>query len=690
MDHYDYSTSLSKSLKIIDLAASRNDAYYLNHGYNLLGITYEILEDSVRSRENYQKALEYARISKNDTLLWYAYNNLGNIYSSNESTVGKGLDYYKKAIDIATGLPDSEQVLIPMINIGWTYLENEKYDAAYPYLTRSAAILTDKADPKSEASIEALFGMYYTGKGNEAKAVEHFEKAVTCSERDSLIVEAAFAYGEYAKMLSGAGRYKEAFNALEAHKDYRERIFQIERNQDREIAYGRFETNEVKKSLALARREEQYKDQVIQKSKQITLIMIISLVVLVAILLLLFRSNKIRNTLIGKLREKNDELIASKDQAEKLSMMKTRFFSTVSHELRTPLYGVVGLASLLLDENKDKEQEEDLKSLKFSADYLLALINDVLQVNKMDSDLVHLENSDFNIRQLFTGIVKSFETSHKNNNTLELQIDNEIPNVLVGDAMRLSQVVMNLVGNAIKFTHGGVVWLKAEKKACSGDHCRIYFEIGDTGIGIPEDKQGEIFEEFSQLKAQSMDYQGTGLGLPIVKKLLQLFDSEIHLDSREGQGSVFSFEIRFARGVETEILQDQPAEIPVEGTGTRKLVMIVDDNRINRIVTKRILEKRNFECITASSGEKAISLLQSLHVDLVLMDVHMPGMNGMETTAEIRKFNTAVPIIALTAVEVGEMREEILSTGMNDIINKPYDIPQFINTIFRNLLQQVA
>ena len=127
-------------------------------------------------------------------------------------------------------------------------------------------------------------------------------------------------------MLSGAGRYKEAFNALEAHKDYRERIFQIERNQDREIAYGRFETNEVKKSLALARREEQYKDQVIQKSKQITLIMIISLVVLVAILLLLFRSNKIRNTLIGKLREKNDELIASKDQAEKLSMMKTRFF----------------------------------------------------------------------------------------------------------------------------------------------------------------------------------------------------------------------------------------------------------------------------------------------------------------------------------------------------------------------------
>ncbi len=308
----------------------------------------------------------------------------------------------------------------------------------------------------------------------------------------------------------------------------------------------------------------------------------------------------------------------------------------------------------------------------------------------MDSDLVHLENSDFNIRQLFTGIVKSFETSHKNNNTLELQIDNEIPNVLVGDAMRLSQVVMNLVGNAIKFTHGGVVWLKAEKKACSGDHCRIYFEIGDTGIGIPEDKQGEIFEEFSQLKAQSMDYQGTGLGLPIVKKLLQLFDSEINLDSREGQGSVFSFEIRFARGVETEILQDQPAEIPVEGTGTRKLVMIVDDNRINRIVTKRILEKRNFECITASSGEKAISLLQSLHVDLVLMDVHMPGMNGMETTAEIRKFNTAVPIIALTAVEVGEMREEILSTGMNDIINKPYDIPQFINTIFRNLLQQVA
>ena len=175
-----------------------------------------------------------------------------------------------------------------------------------------------------------------------------------------------------------------------------------------------------------------------------------------------------------------------------------------------------------------------------------------------------------------------------------------------------------------------------------------------------------------------------------MKKLLQLFNSEIHLESEEGKGSIFTFEIEFEKGAE-EIIPQAAKRIQADVMGQQvKRALIVDDNRINQVVTRRILEQRDFECMVAGSGEEALSILKVETIDVVLMDVNMPGMNGMETTQEVRKFNPNVPIIALTAVEVGEMREEILSAGMNDIINKPYNIPEFFSTIFRNLLQPVA
>lgn len=688
---YDYNNSIEYSLQLIRLASTKNDADNLYTGYNGLGVTYEILEDTLRAKENYEKALHYAEVSKNDTLLWYAYNNLGNIYSSNKKTIDRGLRYYEKAIDITSRLSEPKEALTPIINIAWTYLDNKQYDKAAIYLKRAWKLGSEEEDKKLQSNLLSLFGMYHSGKGEYDESRDHFQLALEVAKKDSLLVEASFAYKEYAKMLKKSGQFEEAYAALEKYQEYREETFQNEKNHQREAVYGRFETEEYKKDLAAAQREQKYKDEVIAKTRQITAVMIFSLIVMFLCLILLFRNNRIRKRLIGELKNKNNEYMAAKEEAERLSLLKTRFFSTVSHELRTPLYGVVGLTSLLLEDNENEKQTEDLKSLKFSADYLLALINDVLQMNKMESNLVQLENGSFNIEELFQGIVKSFETTRNHNrNVIELQISEDIPHHLIGDAMRLSQVMMNLVGNAVKFTEKGKVWIKAECKHCSDERCLIYFEVGDNGPGIPKDKQQEIFEEFSQLKSNNFNYQGTGLGLPIVKKLLQLFGSEIRLKSETGEGSVFSFEISFKKGAE----ELKPEKI--KGATTQELnlpvkrALIVDDNRINQVVTRRILEQRDFECIVAGSGEEAIEVLKRESVDVVLMDVNMPGMNGMDTTREIRKFNPQVPIIALTAVEVGEMREEILSAGMNDIINKPYNIPQFFETIFRNLLQPVA
>ncbi len=684
---YDYNSSISYALKLINLASTKNDVEKLHKGYNILGVTYEVLEDTNRARQNYEKALEYAKASQNDTLLWYAYNNLGNILSSNKETIQKGLRSYERAIEIAAKNGNSQNTITPVVNIAWTYLENHDYLQAAPYLKKAWNLSKEEEDKGLQSNLLTLYGMYHAGKEEFEESHEHFRQAIELAEKDTLLLEASFAYDEFSKMLLETGQFEEAYSALKKHQEYREELFQKEKNHQREAVYGRFETEEYKKDLAAAQREQQYKDEVIAKTRQITWVMIFSLIGLLLFLIFLFRNNRIRKKLIGELRDKNDELTEAKEEAERLSLLKTRFFSTVSHEIRTPLYGVVGLTSLLLEESKSEKQKEDLKSLKFSADYLLALINDVLQMNKMESNLVHLENNSFNMEELLQGIVTSFKTTRNyNKNTIDLEVDKEISGTLVGDSMRLSQVMMNLVGNAVKFTENGKVWIKAQLKSCNGKSCVIRFEVGDTGRGIPKNKQQEIFEEFSQLQSNNYNYQGTGLGLPIVKKLLQLFNSEIHLKSQEGKGSVFTFEIEFEKGHTEKIA---PAARKISGDIKDQQVrraLIVDDNRINQVVTRRILEQRDFECLVAGSGEEAIEILKAELIDVVLMDVNMPGMNGMETTLEVRKFNSNVPIIALTAVEVGEMREEILGAGMNDIINKPYNIPEFFSTIFRNLL----
>lgn len=686
---YDYNKAIEYSLDLIKLAEEKQEYYHLYHGYNTLGASYTDLKDTARAKDSYEKALENALLSKNDTILWWAYNNLGNVFSENKRTVEKGFRFYDKAIEIATKLEDSENALTPIINKGWTHLDSDQFDRAYPYLLRASDLVQDSTSNSVKSQLSTLFGIYYSGKNNMELSRSSFENAISLAEKDSLILEASLAYDEFADMLFKNGEFEEAYMALDKHLGLQGQIFEQEKLHQMEAAYTRYETDEYRKNLEIAEREQEYKDEVISKSRQLSGIMIFSSVTMLLFLLFQIRSNRTRKQLIGQLKEKNHELFKAKEEAERLSLLKSRFFSTVSHELRTPLYGVVGLTSLLLEDNKDLKQEEDLKSLKFSADYLLALINDVLQMNKMESKLVQLENTPFNIQDLIKSIVKSFEFSrHQNQNEIDLQIDNTIPRELIGDSVRLSQILMNLVGNAVKFTERGKVWIKAERIGCNDGQCRIYFEVGDTGMGIPQNKQKEIFEEFSQLKANNYNYQGTGLGLPIVRKLLDLFGSSIELRSEEGKGSVFSFEILFEEGQTDESNTSFSGEAGVSGALIRT-ALIVDDNKINRVVTQRILEQRDFTCKTTGSGPEAIEILKSEHFDLVLMDVNMPGMNGMETTREVRTFSN-VPIIALTAVEIQEMRDEILRSGMNDIIVKPYDVQQFFQTVFKNLLAPVA
>jgi signal transduction histidine kinase len=682
-------------LELIEQAKKRNNNLYSYHGHTILGYSYEDQNDTIRALKQYEYVLEYAKKLDDVSLLLKAYNNLGNIYSENKNTIQKGIDFYHNSIDIALDKDMPEELVVPTLNIAWTYIDNEDYDNAWLYLCRGLELFTDLENAQHSSQLNSLVGRYYMGKNQLDEAELYFQKSIAVVDKENLILIGGEVYSEYSKLLLKVGRYDEAYKALEKSIEYNAQIFQIEKQEQIQIASAKYDVGEYQRDLENARKEQLIKDGVIQKSQERMYLMIGSFLILIIIIIYIYRINLSRRTLIQELSEKNLELIEAKEESERLTTLKTKFFSTISHELRTPLYGVIGLTSILLEDESLSKHKEDLKSLKFSADYLLALINDVLQMNKMESKLLQLENVPFNINDLMKSIVKSFEfTRLQNKNTIHLELGKNANSNLIGDKVRLSQVLMNLVGNAMKFTERGDIWIKTKLIENSKTTSTIYFEIKDNGTGISKNNQELIFEEFSQLQSVNYNYQGTGLGLPIVKKLLMLFNSEIKLESKEGEGSTFSFAIEFentALSAKDAIqnLQDQELNYgSIKATGEQH-ILVVDDNRINQVVTKRILEQNQFVVDICDNGIDAVERVKNKHFELVLMDVNMPGISGLEATQRIREFNKDIPIIALTAMEIEEIREEIYKAGMNDIIVKPYDTARFYQVIFKNLPSQI-
>ncbi len=685
---YRYHTGIEDAINLLEAAKEAESNYYQYHGHNFLGSAYSDLKDTARAKKNYEQALKYAELTENDTLILWANNNLGNIYSEQDNNHQKGIEMYKKVISFSKAANLPSESLAPKINIAWTYLDYNQPELAWPYLKESREMIPDEDESYIRAPFYMLMGRYFKQTSKLDSAEVYFKKSINLAEKDSLLLPATEVIKDYADLLFQQERFEDAYRYLQKQNEYESLLFENEKLEQVQAANARFDVNEYQKNLELAEREKQFQEQIIDKSQEKVVVMVISSLVLMFILFFLNKINQDRKALIDELRIKNKLLQNSKERAERLTMLKTQFFSTVSHELRTPLYGVVGLTSLLLEEEDLKKHRNDLNSLKFSADYLLALINDVLQMNKMDADLVKLESVDFKLEDLVLSIVNSFEfTRLQNENKIHFEIDERIPAYLKGDPVRLSQVLMNLVGNAMKFTERGNIYISAWLAEKGEESAKVHFEVKDDGMGIPENKQKLIFEEFSQLQSSNYNYQGTGLGLPIVKKLLKLFGSRIYLESEEGKGATFSFRIKFGLGSEEGRRKIELPEV-YRDIGANKNVLIVDDNRINQVVTSRILKKKEFKCETASSGEEAVKKAKEGKFDLILMDVNMPGISGLEATRLIRKFNAEVPVIALTAVEIEEIRNKIYASGMNDIIVKPYDVQQFYQIVYRNLKPQ--
>jgi signal transduction histidine kinase/CheY-like chemotaxis protein len=397
----------------------------------------------------------------------------------------------------------------------------------------------------------------------------------------------------------------------------------------------------------------------------------------------------------AQLTQKNEKLVEANVLVEQSTKAKEQFLATMSHEIRTPLNAILGFQKLLKDTTLDEEQKEYVESIDFAGKNLLVIINDILDLSKIEAGKFDFNLDALNVRQALSSVKELIEFNAKEKHIeLVLNHDESIPDTVIGDAARFNQILLNLVGNAVKFTEKGTVTISSKLISVNAGLVLCEFTIKDTGIGIPKDKLGLIFERFTQASPDTTrKYGGTGLGLTIVQQLLTLQGGKISVESELGKGSAFTFYLPFTKATNEEAVSDNTVKTVAamangKVTPGKKInILVAEDTPLNQKLVKKIIHKWGYEMDIAANGKEAITLLEKNNYDIVLMDIQMPEMDGYTASTLIRGLQDErkknIPIIALTAHASNEEARKCLGLGMNAYISKPFDSGVLLNTILQ-------
>lgn len=385
-----------------------------------------------------------------------------------------------------------------------------------------------------------------------------------------------------------------------------------------------------------------------------------------------------------------EDLRRAKEEAEENVRFKEQFLSTMSHEIRTPLNAIIGMSQLLMRTNPRKDQEGFLQALQISGESLLRLINDILDYSKLESGKMVTETIPFNPVNLAKSLQKVFSfRAEEKRLELKLDIDPKLPDLVKGDPTRITQILTNFVGNALKFTEKGSITIGTDLLSETKKYAEIRFYVKDTGIGIPPDKQDKIFESFTQAEAATTrKFGGTGLGLAISKRLVEMFHGHINVDSEPGKGSVFSFVLKLEKVDQKVPLEEQSLK-PDNDSLKNKKVLIVEDNPLNRLLAEKFMKGWGMKVESVENGKEAVDKVRKNNYDIIVMDLQMPVMDGYEAAAHVRKMKdknkSTIPIVALTASALLDVKSQVFQYGMNDVLMKPFQPETLMKILAENI-----
>lgn len=683
----EYSKALELSKRALVRSFRVDDDYLISHSYNSIGVIFDEFSESARAIEFYNKALEHAKLADNDSLKDWVYSNLGSAYYYSHIDVRKGIEYYKESLVYATKIRDSSQICYTKLNIASAYFSIDEFERGAVYMNQARPYVLSKGEPEARMSLLTLDAMYQSHHKRNAEAEANFTKALAIAKSEGMTSFEASLYENMVSHFKDAGKKAETTRYQAKYDSLTKQLYPEDQHRTLQEAAQQIELDEYRNQLSKIEADNDLQHRKIRETKLLTLLFGVILMFVLLYAYTLYRNNSNKKRLNAELTQTNEELRKAKEAAEEISRLKTQFVSTISHELRTPLYGVIGITDMFLEKHKELLDDNQVNSLKFSARYLLSLVNDVLQLNKMEDRKIKLQHRPFSIRRQMDTIANSLQfIADKNGNAIYVEVANDIPENVVGDELRLSQILINLISNALKFTKNGQVRISAKKLERGDDYCRIRFTVSDNGVGIPQKDQLRVFERFVQIDRKEGDYQGTGLGLAIVKRLLDIFGSEIDLYSEEGQGTTFRFDIDFGMNCEDNAtaFADNHTEIgPLN-------VLVVEDNKINQMVSQHILHRFGHKCDLTDSGYEALEMVEKNKYDLILMDINMPDINGYQTSIQMRKKGISIPIIALTAFDRNEVKDEADAAGINGIIVKPFDSEEFLKLIYQTVKKPVV
>jgi signal transduction histidine kinase/CheY-like chemotaxis protein len=624
-------------LECLVIFSKYNDYLSKAKVYKSLGVIYEYFGDIDSASEVYQSAIEAAEMIGDANMMTNVYNPLSGLYL-NENKIDQAMDLIQKSIALKTQSQDIRGLAFAYYGRGKVYAKTQEYQLAEDDYKKAIEIHMQMGEKLGQGiAFQKLAVLYFLQ--------EHFEQSK-----------------EYAfKALEFSIIYKSRMVKTKASYLLYE-IFKKQENIQDALVYLEVHHAELQANV------HSQTFQIIDSYKMI--------------------HNMAAKALEDKLDVEKNEILEKKNKAELIAKAKQDFLSNMSHEIRTPLNAVTTITTLL-KERADVEDQQLLESLKFSSNNLMLLINDILDFTKLETDKIQLENRPSNIRDLLTNIKNTYESLAKEKGLeLALLIDDKIGEVFEIDEMKLAQILGNLINNAIKFTDKGSVALSVKCIDKTTNAVKLRFNVTDTGVGIPEDFLGEIFDTFTQPKSVTTKKQGgSGLGLAIVKKLAALYESEVTIQTEIGKGSTFSFEL-LLKIADKKIVSKQKINLQLN----ELKVLLAEDNKINMLVATKLLSRWGIDADCAVNGMEALEKATQKKYDIILMDIHMPELNGYDATKQLRQtdgINKHTLVYAFTADVVANVQNEYVEY-FDGFLRKPIEVDELYAALSSAVSAEIA